>query len=100
MVGKSSLILEMLKFRKQLFTTEYSKIIYCVPEKHLDNQRTFLASLSRVCPELEVRGGQINFGDIRGNTLPKMVIFDDYQLSMNSQLLDEIYSQERIDMYT
>jgi len=93
-VGKSSLVLEMLKFRKQLFTTDFSKIIYCIPEKHLDNQRPFLSSMRRVCPEVEIRGGQINFGDIRGTSLPKLIILDDYQLSMNSQLLEECYSQD------
>ena len=88
------MVLEMLKFRKQLFTTDFSKIIYCVPEKHLDNQRQFLSSLTRVCPEVEIRGGQVNYGDIRGTTLPKLVIFDDYQLSMNTELLDTLYSQD------
>lgn len=92
--GKSSLVLEMLKYRKQLFTTEFSKIIYCVPEKHLDNQRQFLFSLRRACPEVEIRGGQINFGDIRGTTLPKLIVLDDYQLSMNTQLLEETYTQD------
>lgn len=92
--GKSSLVLEMLKFRKQLFTTEFSKIIYCVPERHLDNQRQYLTALSRACPEVEVRGGQINYGDIRGTTLPKLVVWDDYMLSMNTELLDTIFSQD------
>jgi hypothetical protein len=94
MAGKSSMVLEMLKFRKQLFTTEFSKIIYCVPERHLDNQRQFLTSLTRVCPEVEIRGGQVNYGDIRGTTLPKLIVFDDYQLSMNTELLDTIFSQD------
>jgi len=87
------MVLEMLKFRKQLFTTQYSKIIYNVPDKHLDNQREFLFSLRRSCPEVEIRGGQINFGDIRGTSLPKLIIFDDCQLSMDSHLLDELFSQ-------
>lgn len=84
----------MLKFRKQLFTTEYTKILYCVPEKHLDNQRHFLSSLRRVCPDIEIRGGHATFGDIRGSSLPKLIVLDDLMLSMNAQLLDELFSQD------
>ena len=73
MSGKSSTMLEILRFRHQLFTTEFHKILYCLPEKHLANQTAFLDQLKKACPEVIIRGGDVNYADFRGDSLPKLI---------------------------
>ena len=73
MSGKSSTMLEILRFCHQLFTTEFHKILYCLPEKHLANQTAFLDQLKKACPEVIIRGGDVNYADFRGDSLPKLI---------------------------
>jgi len=94
MSGKSRLMLDILKHQKQLFTTEFSRIIYCMPEKHLFNQKDFIAALKAACPGIEIRGGEPTFGDIRSSTLPKCIIYDDLMMSLHASVLDELFSQD------
>lgn len=66
-------MLEILRHRDVLFTTKFSKILYCLPEKHLANQAGFISALRKACPEVIVRGNDPNFSDIRSDTLPKLI---------------------------
>lgn len=65
--------MEILRHRQVLFTTKFSKILYCLPVKHLANQAGFISELKKACPEVIVRGGDPNFHDFRGDTLPKLI---------------------------
>ena len=66
-------MLEILRFRHQLFTTEFHKILYCLPEKHLANQTAFFDQLKKACPEVIIRGGDVSYADFRGDNLPKLI---------------------------
>jgi len=66
-------MLEILRHRQVLFTTKFSKILYCLPPKHLANQAAFIAELKKACPEVIVRGGDPLYTDFRGDTLPKLI---------------------------
>jgi hypothetical protein len=66
-------MMEILRHRQVLFTTKFSKILYCLPAKHLANQTGFISELKKACPEVIVRGGDPNFNDFRGDTLPKLI---------------------------
>ncbi len=94
MAGKSYNLLQILKFHKQLFTTEFTKILYCMPEKHLSTQKDFLDALRRACPQIELRGSQPTFADFRSTTLPKLIILDDMILSLDPAILEELFTQD------
>jgi hypothetical protein len=94
MAGKSKLVLDLLKFQKQLFTTEFSKILYFIPDKHLLSQQPFLDSLKKACPIIDIRGTQPTFADYRDSSLPKILIFDDFQLSIHAGFFEELFSQD------
>jgi hypothetical protein len=94
MAGKSKLVLDLLKFQKQLFTTEFSKILYFIPDKHLLSQQGFLEALRKTSTVIEIRGTLPTFADYRDSSLPKLLIFDDFQLSINSALFEELFSQD------
>ena len=66
-------MLEILRHRQVLFTTKFSKIFYYLPAKHLANQAAFISELKKACPEVLIRGGDPNYSDFRGDTLPKLM---------------------------
>jgi len=94
MSGKTTTLLKILKYHKQLFTTEYSKVLYCMPEKHLSNERALLDSLRKAYPQIEIRGSQPTFADFRSTTLPKLVILDDMILHMSPSVLEILFTQD------
>jgi len=94
MSGKTTTLLQILKHHKQLFTTEYSKVLYCMPESHLSNERALIEALRKAYPQIEIRGSPPTYADFRSNTLPKLLILDDMILTMSPTFLEVLFTQE------
>jgi len=94
MSGKTTTLLKILQHHKQLFTTEYSKVLYCMPDKHLSNERQLIDALRKAYPLIEIRGSQPTFADFRSSTLPKLIILDDMILHMSPQTLEILFTQD------
>lgn len=94
MTGKTTTLLRILQHHKQLFTTEYSKVLYCMPETHVTNERPFIESLRKAYPEIEIRGSEPTFADFRSNSLPKLVILDDMILTISPALLESLFTRD------
>lgn len=72
--GKSTLCRTILSHKESLFTTRYSKVLYCIPEKHYETQQAFISSLKQIYPEIIIRYGPPTLSDIRSDQLPKLLI--------------------------
>lgn len=92
MTGKTLCILKILKHHRQLFTTEYSKVLYCMPQGHLVTKPDLMAELRRAYPQIEIRGGVPTYADFRSSTLPKLVIIDDLYRHINTGLLEDVFT--------
>lgn len=68
------MVMQFLKYRRLLFTTEFQHIKYFVPEKHLMDQQDFLAEMKRICPEIQIKPGEPTFADVRQDKTPKLLI--------------------------
>ena len=77
-----------------MFTTEYSKVLYCMPETHLANERPLVEALRKAYPQIEIRGSPPTFADFRSTTLPKLIFLDDMILSISPSLLEILFTQE------
>jgi len=94
MAGKTSTLLTILKHHKQLFTTDYSRVLYCMPETHLHNERPLIEALRKAYPQIEIRGSEPTFADFRSSTLPKLVILDDMILTISPALLESLFTRD------
>lgn len=84
MAGKSLLIKEIIRFRRQLFTTEYSAIYYCLPESPFNSGfEKFTHELKTICPEIQILENLPSLDLLRASELPKLFILDD--------LMEEIF---------
>lgn len=84
MAGKSLLIKEIVRYRRQLFTTEYSAIYYCLPETPFNSGfEKFTHDLKIICPEIRILENLPSPDLLRESELPKLFILDD--------LMEEIF---------
>lgn len=81
--GKSTFIKNLVKYRKSIFTTEFSRVLYCIPVEMIHAHRVFCDVLKTFFPNLEVVGGLpkahnvFNDGDFQ-----KLVIIDDLMIEI------------------
>jgi hypothetical protein len=68
----------MLRKRKQLFNTDFYRIVYFVPPSNIQTD------LKNICPKLEIISNLPKGSDISGNKLPKLFILDD----LSKEILD------------
>ena len=85
--GKSSFILQLLKYRSVCFSKEFDQIFYCMPESGSRNKYDYIESLKDVCPEIVPVHGIPSFQSeiLADGKEDKLVILDD----LSSGLLNE-----------
>jgi hypothetical protein len=74
----------MLQKRKQLFNTDFYRMVYFVPPSNIQTDFEFHQSLKKICPKLEIASNLPKGSDITGNKLPKLFILDD----LSKEILD------------
>lgn len=90
--GKSTFILKLLKHRKQMFSTAFSRIVYCVPGNSLEAHQNFITQLKEVCPTVEVSIDLPKSSELKSDLLHKLFILDDlFHLISSSQLMTEAF---------
>jgi len=94
MAGKSMLIKEVLRFRRQLFTTEYQNIYYCMPEGPLNTgTQRYIAELKQLCPGLQILEDLPSMELMRSSELPKLFILDDLmQQIFASPVMEQLFT--------
>lgn len=77
LTGKSRLLLEFLKYRNQLFTTEYDAIFYCFHADNFAANQEYLDELRKICPKIKIVEGLPPISFFQNSRLPKLFLFDD-----------------------
>jgi hypothetical protein len=69
----------LVKFREDIFTTQFDQIIYCYPTHLLEKNREFVQQLRNEFPKLEICLGlpDINTLNLESNILPSLLLLDD-----------------------
>lgn len=75
--GKSSLMLEIIRYRKLLFTTEFQEIYFCVPANHLGVAKEYIEKLKSVCPTIRILTGLPPLTLFQSSRVPKLFMLDD-----------------------
>lgn len=88
--GKSSLLLELIRHRKLLFTTEFQEIYFCVPANHLSVAKNYIEKLKEVCPGVRILTGLPGLSLFQSSRVPKLFILDD----MVEDLFREAYMED------
>jgi hypothetical protein len=69
--------MKMIEHRKTLFTTHFSRIMYCIPAHNADLHQEFFNKLKAMCPEMELVLGLPTPNQVKSDTLPKLLLIDD-----------------------
>lgn len=93
MAGKTLLIMEMLKHRKQLFTTEFDRIFYFMPMNLRSQQDDFIKKLEAVVPRIQIEHSAPKIEMFNYSNLAKLIVLDD----MMGQIFTD---QEYEDLFT
>jgi septin family protein len=81
-VGKSTFVLKLLKNRNEMFSHNFSSIIYSYPENISPDHNDFIVKLKNVCDELELCPGLPDFNQLGFRTGHKLVVLDDQILKI------------------
>lgn len=85
MAGKSVLIKEILRYRRQLFTTEFSAIFYCMPEAPFNaSTQKYVEELKHICPDIQIIENLPGLELLQSSELPKLFVLDDLMESIFS----------------
>ena len=74
MTGKSTMMLEMVRNRRLLFSTEFHRIMYCIPAETEHQKRDFFNELRKEFPQMELILGLPKESNVLDNKLPKLII--------------------------
>lgn len=74
MSGKSTFIKNMVKYRKELFTTQFNRIIYSIPPEAHHRKKNFYEELKKLYPEIELVFGLPKEDSVLDNELPKLLL--------------------------
>jgi len=78
MSGKTSFILQCLKYQDQVFSTKFAQIIYFLPSDTQYSKDSFINMLERDFHNVKVHFGLPEFNHIfNSKSLPKLFIIDD-----------------------
>ena len=75
--GKSTFMLKMVEHQKSIFTTEFSRIMYCIPAHNAALHDDYFKKLQGFCPNVELILGLPKPNVIKSDTLPKLLLIDD-----------------------
>ena len=83
-------MLNVLKHREVLFSTNFDRIVYFMPHKNFSAHQDFIKKMQSVCSKLEVKFELPTPGDIKSDLLPKLFLIDD----LMGPLLNSVYFEE------
>lgn len=76
--GKSEWLFKLIKYRNDLFTTEFDQLFYCVPEiSQGPNLQIFYSRLKHEFPAVHLIFGLPDLQVLYNTLLPKLVVIDD-----------------------
>ena len=93
-VGKSHFVCELIKYREQLFTSKFCRIIYCQPES-LTQKSDVFEKLKQYFPAIELCHGLPNISKLHldVDNLPSLIILDDLmQAILNSSSMVDLFT--------
>ena len=74
MSGKSMFIFHLVKYRNEIFTTQFHRLMYCIPPESQHQKQAFFEKLKAECSKLELILGLPKEENILDNTLPKLIL--------------------------
>ena len=90
--GKTEFIVNLIKHRQKLFTSEFSRIIFCQPESLAHRQNAGFEKIKVSFPRVELLNGLPNVSKLNLdlNHLPCLIIIDDQMTALldSSEILD------------
>lgn len=92
-VGKSELVLGLVKHRSDLFEEEFERVIYCQPHSLASRNQSYINRLKEVCDKIEVHIGIPKVSDLglHIGVNPSLLIVEDMMDSfLNSQEMHDI----------
>lgn len=77
--GKSEFIVQLIKYQSQLFSSNFTKIFYCVPETLSLSSNPIFDSLKKYAPNIQLIIGlpDVSKLQLKFDKLPKLIIIDD-----------------------
>ncbi len=93
--GKSEFMLNLVKFRDDICTGNFSRIIYCQANSYAHKNQKFFQKLQAEFPQAELIQGlpDINALHFNLNNLPKLILIDD-------MMREVVKSNEIVDLVT
>ncbi len=95
-MGKSEFMLKLIKYRESLFTSKFSRIIYCYPESLSRKAQVFFGRIREEFPQAELCCGVPNISQLGLDLddLPSFLIMDDlmYEI-LNSSSMVELFQK-------
>jgi hypothetical protein len=74
MSGKSHFMYLLVKFRNDIFTTRFHRIMFCIPPESLHQKIPFFNKLKEEFPEVELILGLPKEENVLDNALPKLIL--------------------------
>lgn len=81
--GKSYIVFRMIKFRNEVFSTEYDKIIYCLPA----GQKIAIPDFIKLDKKVIFHSGIPNFDEFADGK-PQLIILDDLMNDTNDDVMN------------
>jgi Cdc6-like AAA superfamily ATPase len=81
-VGKTHMVLDLIKHRKTAFDKDFSHIFYCHPHDTAQDHEVFVTRLKNICPTINLISGLPNFKEISFLEGTKLIVFDDLIFSV------------------
>ncbi len=74
MSGKSFFMFLLVKHRNEMFTTQFHRIMYCIPPESHYQKQAYYDKLKRECNEVELILGLPKEENVLDNALPKLIL--------------------------
>ena len=74
MSGKSYFMFQLVKYRNEIFTTQFHRIMYCIPPESQHQKQAYYQKLKAECNEVELILGLPKEENVLDNTLPKLIL--------------------------
>ncbi len=93
--GKSEFLLNLVKFREDVCTSDFTRIIYCQANTYTHKNQIFFQKLQAEFPQIESLQGlpDIHQLHLNLNSLPTLILVDDL-------MMDVVKNKEMVDLVT
>lgn len=93
--GKTSFILQCLKYQDKVFSTKFESITYFLPAETSYAKEPFVRMLETKYSNVRVHFGLPEYSHIFGSNLPKMFIIDDQMTeTASSSIMEKIFTRD------